>query len=142
MTFETKINELSALYLADTRAPDISGFVDRLFHVAADTGSLACVSDGQTRLRFFVCPTSAPSVSLAPSAVALQAACVVEHKAAQAILRMICARLGVICKERSQTDISLYGDRAVIEYPVPDHSLWSVSFTNTPDRQEFQLEAL
>lgn len=142
MTFETTIQELSATHLADARAPDIPGFVDQLFHVAADTGSLACVFDGQTRLRFFVRPRPAHMVGLAPSPVALQAACVVEHEAAQSILRMICARLGVICKERSQTDISFYGDRVAIEYPIPYRRQWSVSFTNTPERQEFLLEAL
>ena len=41
MSFETKIKELSDRHFADFRAPDITGFVDQLFHVAAETGTVA-----------------------------------------------------------------------------------------------------
>ncbi len=142
MNFETKIKDLSDAYLADVRAPEITGFVDQLFHVAAESGSLACILDGENRLRFFVRPAPGSMMGLAPRPASLQAACVVEHAAARTLLRMMCARLGVICKERAPTDISLYGDKAVIEYSIPYRRHWSVSFTNTPNRQEFLLEAL
>ena len=141
MTFETKIKELSDLYLANARAPDITGFVDQLFHVAADTGAVACVYDGEKRLRFCVRPTRIRMMAL-PTPAQLQVACIVEHEAARSVLRMICARLGVICKERTATDISPYGDKAVMEYDVADHPRWKISFTNTPERQEFLIEAL
>jgi len=55
---------------------------------------------------------------------------------------MICARLGVICKERTAMDISPYGDKAVMDYAVEDQKRWSISFTNTPARQEFLIEAV
>ncbi len=142
MIFETKIKELSDLYLADARAPDITGFVDQLFRVAAASGTVACVFDGDKKLRFFARPSRIPVKALAPSPAQLQATCIVEHVVARTILRMICARLGVICKERTATEISPYGDKAVMEYDVQDHRRWSVTFTNTPERQEFLIEAL
>ena len=94
MTFATKIRELSNRHLADIRAPDIVGFVDQLFRVAAG-----------------------------------------------AVLRMICARLGVVCKERTATNISPYGDQIDMEYTVANHHHWHVAFTNTAERQEFLIEA-
>ncbi len=138
MIFETNIKELNDRYLADTRRPDIVGFVDQLFRVAAETGTVACVFNEDKRLRFFVRPTEARLLGPAQS----PPTCIVEHEAARGVLRMICARLGVICKERTATDISLYGDKAVIDYAIEDQKTWSVSFTNTPDRQEFLIEAL
>src|SRR5579883_3328735 len=60
----------------------------------------------------------------------------------RSILRMICARLGVICKEHTTTDISPYGAKAVLNYDVQDQKRWSISFTNTPERQEFLIEAV
>lgn len=142
MLFETKIRELSALYLADARAPDITGFVDQLFQVAAETGTVACDFNGDKKLRFFVRPTETHLKGLAPRPAQTPPTCFVEHEAARSVLRMICARLGVICKERTALDISLYGDKAVLDYEVPDQKRWSVSFTNTPDRQEFLIEAM
>jgi hypothetical protein len=129
MRFETKIKKLSAAYLADARAPDITGFVDQLFHVAGERGALACVFDGEPRLLF-----SAPQP--------MHATYIVEHELARTILRMICARLGVLCKERTGTDISPYGAKAVIVDDVQDRKRWKVTFTNTPQRQEFLIEAL
>ena len=142
VTFETKIKELSNLYLADARAPDITGFVDQLFHVAADAGAVAGVFDGETRLRFFARQAPTGVRALAPTPAQSQAPCIVEHVAARALLRMICARLGVVCKERTATDISPYGDKAEIEYDVQERRRWNVSFTNTAESQRFLIEAL
>lgn len=142
MIFDSKIKELSDRYLADSRAPDITSFVDQLFHVAAEIGGVACVFDGETRLRFFARQAQTSARALAPTPAQSQAPCIVEHAAARAVLRMICARLGVVCKERTATDISPYGDQAEIAYGVQDHRRWSVSFTNTADRQGFLIEAL
>jgi hypothetical protein len=141
MIFETKIKELSDRYFADARAPDIAGFVDQLFHVAAETGAVACAFDGDQRLRFFVRPTPMRAIGQVAS-LQSQKACVVEHEAARSVLRMICARLGVICGESTDADISPYGDKAVMEYDVKDHKHWSISFTNTSERQEFVIEAV
>jgi hypothetical protein len=142
MSFEAAIKELSDRYLADARAPDITGFVDQLFHVAAETGTVACEFNGDKRLRFFVRPTQNRVTGLAPRPAQAQPTCIVEHDAARTVLRMICARLGVLCKERTATDVSPYGDKAVMDYDVEDQKRWSISFTNTSDRQEFFIEAL
>ena len=142
MIFEAKIKELSDRCLANARAPDITGFVDQLFHVAAETGAVACVFHGDKRLRFFVRSTQTPVIGLTPGPAQSQPTCIVEHAAARSLLRMICARLGVLCKERTATDISLYGAKAVMDYDVRDQKRWSISFTNTPDRQEFLIEAV
>jgi hypothetical protein len=140
--FQTRIKELSDLYLLDARAPDITGFVEQLFSVAAETGSLACVLDGDRSLRFFVHSPQGHTTAPAPASSSMQAACFVEHGTARTILRMICARLGVLCKERAATDVSPYGDKAVLDYGVGDHRRWIVSFCNTPPRQEFSIEAV
>jgi hypothetical protein len=142
MSFETRIKELSDRYLADVRAPDIAGFVDQLFYVAAETGTVACVFNGDKKLKFFVRPTQTRVMGLATRPAQAPPTCVVEHEAARSVLRMMCARLGVICKERTATDISPYGDKAELEYEIQDQKHWSISFTNTPDRQEFLIEAL
>jgi hypothetical protein len=167
MSFETRIKELSDRFFADTRAPDITGFVDQLFHVAAETGTVACVFQGDKKLRFFVRPRqirtrgAAPGAAQAPSTFILEwmqqkqqmaqggpgpaqapPTFILEHEAARSVLRMICARLAVICNERTATDISPYGDKADLDYDVQDHKHWSISFTNTPDRQEFLIEAV
>lgn len=142
MSFEIKIKELSDCYLADVRAPDITGFVDQLFSVAAETGTVACVFDGGKRLQFFVRPTETRAMGVAPRPDQAPTTCIVEHEAARRVLRMICARLGVICKERTTTDISPYGDKAVLDFDVQDQKRWSISFTNTPERQEFLIEAV
>ena len=136
MNFESKINELSDHYLANARAPDITGFVDQLFHVAAKTGAVACVFNGDNRLRFSAYSTQSRMMDPAPGTM-----CIVEHEAARSVLRMICARLGVICKDCTAAGISPYGDKAVLDYDVNDQKRWSVSFTNTPERQEFLIEA-
>jgi len=142
MIFATKIRELSDNYLANARAPDIPGFVDQLFQVAAETGTVAGVFEGDQRLRFFVRPTPARVRGRAPTPVPAQPTCIVEHPAARSVLRMICARLGVLCKERTATDLSPYGDKVVMEYDIQDPGRWSISYTNTPERQEFFIEAL
>ncbi|HZV06732.1 MAG TPA: hypothetical protein VE999_16745 [Gemmataceae bacterium] len=142
MSFEIKIKGLSDRYLADVRSPDITGFVDQLFSVAAETGTVACVFDGGKRLQFFVRPTETRVMGAASRPAQTPTTCIVEREAARSILRMICARLGVICKEHTTTDISPYGAKAVLNYDVQDQKRWSISFTNTPERQEFLIEAV
>jgi hypothetical protein len=142
MTFETAIKALSDRYLADPRAPDVTGFVEQLFRVAAETGAVAGVFDGGKRLRFFVRPTQARVRGPAPEPAEAQPTCVVEREAARTVLRMICARLGVIRKGRAAADVSPYGAEAVMDYDVQARKRWGISFTNTPDRQEFLIEAL
>jgi hypothetical protein len=141
MSFEAQIRELADGYLADPRAPDITGFVDRLFHLAADRGAIGGAILGEKQMEFFV-PSwigTGPPVSTATRS---RTACVIEHDVARPTLRMICARLASICKKQAATAISPYGDKALIDYHVDDHARWSISFTNTTDRQEFLIEAL
>ena len=137
-----EIQELSGRHLADTRAPDIVGFVDGLFRVAAATGNLSCALAGSKSLRFFVRVPQASRLGLAPVTAQTQTACTVEHEAARIVLRMICARLSVLCRERSSVDVSPYGDKAEIGHELQEDARWAVSYTNTPDRQEFTIEAM
>lgn len=139
VSFEKEITKLVAGYLADPRRPNVTGFVDELFRVASEHGALGCAFAGHRRLRFFVQHLPAPAMSRAQEPCAAE--CIVELAAARSILRMMCARLAVLCKERLTADISLYGDSAVLEYPDTDRRRWSVGFINTPDRQEFVLES-
>jgi hypothetical protein len=110
--------------------------------MAAETGTVACAFDGDARLRFFVRQAPTPGRALVSTPAQSPAPSIVEHTAARAVLRMMCARLGVICQERTATEISLYGDKAEIEYDIQDHRRWSVSFTNTAQSQGFLIEAL
>lgn len=142
MNFATRIKGLAEVYLADVRTPNIAAFVEQLFSVAAETGGLACALSGEKAIQFSLQQGPNPAKGQAPSQVRLQTDCHVEHAAARAVLRMLCARLGMICKEQTGRDVSLYGDQMVIDYEVQGHNLWSVSFTNTTDRQDFVIQAL
>lgn len=141
MNFETRIKKLSDRYLANVRAPDIAGFVDQFFVVAGETGTVGCVVSESKSLQFSVTEAQVRVMGLAHASSQALPTCLVEHEAAQRVLRMICARLGAICKERTASDISPYGDKAELDYEIQDHNHWIISFTNTPDRQEFLIEA-
>jgi hypothetical protein len=142
MIFETKIRELSDQYLADAHVPDITGFVDQLFHLAAETGAVACELDGENRMRFSLRRAPTPSSAMLPVSTPSKPICNVEHVAARAVLRMMCARLAVVLNERSAREISAYGDQAEVDYDIRGHRHWSISFSNTPERQRFQIEAM
>jgi hypothetical protein len=136
VNFEKKMRELVHAYLADPRQPNIIGFVDELFRVASEHGSVGGAFAGDGKLRFYLQCDRGSEICQDP------AACVVKLAAARSILRMICARLAALCQELLKSAVSVYGDRTVIQYPSTDTKRWNVSFCNTPERQEFSLEPL
>ena len=111
--------------ISKTLTFDIPGFVDALFPIASRLGTLQCSCLHEKCLRFCDQDT---------------VLCDVMTARARDKLRMICARLGVVCRERTGADLSLYGDHAEFVDPL---SLikWKVEFENTMHRQEFRLSA-
>ncbi len=140
MTSETTIKDLTARYLGNLRSPDIMSFVEQLFQIAAENGSIAGGVHSEKELQFSF-PTPSSQVQATQTTEALET-CLVEHELARTILRMICARLGVLCKEYSGSEFLPYGNQAILDYPIYNHTRWNLSFTNTPETQEFLIEAL
>ena len=128
MTFPARIQDLADRYLSEIRSPNIVGFVDELFAVLVDAESVTCHLNGESKLCFST-RSESPTESTARISV------IVEHPAARSILRMMCARLGVV----SQGD-SLYTPYAG-SGPTPNRR-WHVAFTNTPLNPGFCIEPL
>jgi hypothetical protein len=142
MNFSENIKQLLETHFADARRPDITGLVDDLFDVAAESGSVACVLDDGDRLHFFLSPPPTQMHALVPSVSQMQSAYVMRSNVARTYIRMICARLAVICKDRGGTDVSPYGDQAVIGDSSGSRKRWHVSFTNAPERQSFLIKSV
>ena len=68
--------------------------------------------------------------------------CEVRLPIAKAVLRMMCARLCVVCNELGKCDANLYGDSAKFPYenPAGGKVRLSIVFINTPSEQAFTLE--
>lgn len=133
-SFDTAIRGLVSRHLADHRKVDVVGFVDQLFHLAGSKGSIGCQAISDLELRFVLERPQEPA----------QTACVVEMPAARSLLRMMCARLGVLCQEGTGRDISLYGDSGVFEkrFELNEPARWNVSYANTPGCQRFLIECV
>ena len=122
-----RIRELVEAKLAGHRI-DAVGFVDQLFVLAAQVGEVKCALAREGCLRFQV-----------PD----EASCDVEVDAAKGKLRMMCARLGVLCNEQSGREVSPYGGEAAFAYELPPGTplTWNVRFKNAPAEQEFLIAA-
>lgn len=135
------------------RKVDVVEFVDELLTATRDAGEIRCTlaRDGVLRIE-----------------VGTQESAEVELDGAKTKLRMLCARLGVLCKESGELAGSLYGGEGRIREmetvgslreaarnssPHPDwHSrsvspsagrgCWTVCFMNTPSEQRFALRAI
>jgi hypothetical protein len=142
MTFDAEIKSLCERFLGNVRQPDVTGLVDSLFHAASQRGGIAGTLEGDSALRFSVCRAPALVSVLLRQPAPARSECTVEHPAARAILRMICARLAVVCKERSLADVSPYELAAEFDYPIADPGRWSISVVNTPACHRFQIEPL
>jgi hypothetical protein len=142
MNPELEIKVLCHRHLTQTLVPGIVGLVEGLFRVATATGNLSCTLDENKSLHFFVRESKPAPLSWALNATQSQSLCTVEHEAARIILRMICARLGVLCKDLGSAEVSPYGGQSEIAYELHGRTRWSIAFTNVPDRQEFAIEAL
>jgi hypothetical protein len=150
MSTSCQIGDLVRNKLAG-RKIDPLGFVDELLEIADQVGEIHCTLAGDHGLRFWI-PSQAPPFD-------------VQLDAALGKLRMLCARLGVLCHESGDQEVSLYGGEGIIrkEVPVelPDHlgsssgpgllaqstslaappisKQWRVRFKNTPGEQEFTI---
>src|SRR5437588_11724407 len=82
-------------------------FVDEMLLLASDVGQIKCEQVNDRRLRFQI-----------PD----QPACEVELERAKAKLRMLCARLGVLCNESGQ-DVSLYGGEGTLRKACQDRTI-------------------
>jgi len=100
MTAQSCLQELTRELLLG-RKPQCVGFVDGLLRLAQEVGEIQCTSSAGDRLRFLI-GTRPPAFE-------------VELDAAVSKLRMMCARLSVLCNESGGQDVSLYGGEGVIE---------------------------
>jgi hypothetical protein len=130
------------------RKIDGLGFVDNLLEVAEQVGDIHCTLAEDRGLRFGI-PSQPPFD--------------VQLDAPLGKLRMLCARLGVLCHESGDLDVSLCGGEGIIKKDVspkqrasvigssaqaislaspPTLKVWKVRFKNTPSEQEFIIHAV
>jgi len=118
----SRIQELGQAKLAG-RKIDPVGFIEKLLEVARDAGEIRCGLASERTLRFELGGER----------------CEVELDAAQAKLRMLCARLSVLCNEAKGSAVSPYGGAGTVTSPAAPLDQWTVRFTNTPGVQEFTM---
>jgi hypothetical protein len=123
-----RIRELAESNLAVDRRFDSVGFIDEILDLVADVGEIKCTLAGDEKLRF--------QVGDGP-------ACEVPLGRARSKLRMLCARLGVVCQEHNGGPVNLYGDEATLELrsPTRDGGKRHVRFKNTMHQHEFTITA-
>jgi hypothetical protein len=151
MSAQTRLENLVRSKLAGNKI-DAVGFTDDLLEMTADVGEITCTQLCNQRLRFLI-PSQPPPFE-------------VELDRAVGKLRMLCARLSVLCNESGGQDVSPYGGEGVIiktrsaelasasvrgtlpsspnEIPLGhgDSPLsWQVRFKNTMSEQEFTIQA-
>jgi hypothetical protein len=129
MSPESRLRELVQATLTDNHRVEGVRFIDELFPLVSEIGGIQCRLSGEQGLRFQL-PGQAPWD--------------VELGRARSKLRMLCARLGVVCQDHNGRDINLYGDEATLEFPTtsPKPSKMHVRFKNTTDAQEFTITAV
>jgi hypothetical protein len=143
MRLKTTIAELVDAHLADQRKLDIVGFVDQLLTVASENGAVRGTCCGDQAVQFTVRdPSRAVAIGVCDNHGELEVVYTLRSPFARGTLRMMCARLGVLCQESTGREINLYGDQGVIEQGDVPRRRWKVSFTNTPAQQEFLIERL
>lgn len=102
MTTQDQIEELARSKLLG-RSIDPVGVVDELLTLTHRVGEIQCTFEGNEALRF-----SLPDQHLVFD---------VRVDGARGKLRMMCARLGVLCKECGGQDVSIYGGEGIIQKP-------------------------
>jgi len=132
MNAEHRIRELVNANLQEDRNVDGVRFIDGLFELASDLGEIRCTLAGERGLRFETLDRPAFEV---------------EVNRAKAKLRMLCARLSVLCQE-SGSQCSPFGGEGCVSQKsgspesgavaVSQH-VWNVRFKNTPSDQEFVI---
>src|SRR5947209_1149064 len=83
------------------RKIDPVGFMDELLELSEQAGEIQCKLAGEQGLQFVVA-NQPPAFE-------------VELDAPRGKLRMLCARLGVLCHESGDQDVSLYGGEGTIK---------------------------
>ena len=129
MNAESRLRQLVLARLADDHNADGVGFIDELLAVAAEVGEIRCTLAGDRSLRFETEGHPAWEVSLGR---------------AKTKLRMLCARLGVLCTESGSLQGTLYGGEGFI--PGTPNTLgimhpnqWKVRFMNTTSEQSLAI---
>jgi hypothetical protein len=144
-----KIRDLVTAHLSNNPNVDGVQFIDHLLSLTFEVGEIECRLAGDDNLRF--CVLDRP-------------VCEVVLNRAKAKLRLLCARLGVLCRESGAPNVSLFGGEGIIrrELAMEDPSLpsgpdvvrtgatslaspsisgeWKVRFKNTPSEQEFTIQ--
>ncbi len=100
MNAERQTRELVQANLIDNHQVAIVRFVDQLFPVVAEAGAVRCWQPSEGKLCF---------------QIGDQPAWEVELGRAHSKLRMLRARLAVICREKTGLDLNFYGDDAFVE---------------------------
>jgi hypothetical protein len=151
MNLDDTIRELVETHLAVNHKVEGVEFIDHLLVVASQVPEIKCTLAGDRKLRF---------------ETQHQLLCEVQLDRAKTKLRMLCARLGVLCHEAGDKDVSLYGGQGTITKEVPmeftqnngslsepsarvttgtslaptlNSKAWRVRFKNTPSEQEFTI---
>lgn len=129
MTVQTQIESLIGGKLAGNEI-NPAGVIDELLALAGREGEIHCTCVNNQALRFTV--LNPPVVFEVPLA------------RAQGILRMMCARLGVLCEERGSLEGTLYGGEGAIPIPLDAVAnraakYWRVRFMNTPGEHFFMI---
>jgi hypothetical protein len=108
------------------RKIDVVGVVDDLLGIVAEAGEIHCFLSSEQTLRFEMHDDI----------------CEIDLDSCRGKLRMLCARLSVLCNETAITTVSPYGGEGVIRLPSHngvEPSRCTVRFKNTPDEQEFTI---
>src|SRR5438034_9418653 len=91
---EQLVRQLVEASMADNHRADGVRFIDELLALASDVGEITCTFASEHALRFQT-----------PNEPAWE----IELGRARSKLRMLCARLAVLCNESGGPDVSLYG---------------------------------
>jgi hypothetical protein len=129
MNAESRIRQLVVARLADDHNADGVGFIDELLAVAAEVGEIRCTLAGDRGLRFEAEGHPAWEVPLGR---------------AKAKLRMLCARLGVLCTESGSLQGTLYGGEGLIPgtpstLGIMRPNQWQVRVRNTASEQSLAI---
>jgi len=118
MTAKGRILELVRLHLEGDHHADVVRFINELLAATAEFGETRCSLADKGTLRFE--SAAGPSFEVCLSR-------------AKSKLRMLCARLGVLCTESGTLEGTLYGGKGTIA------DQWQISFMNTPGEQSFTI---
>jgi hypothetical protein len=128
MSPTSRIREIAEAKLMG-RQIDVGAFVDGLLAIAVEAGTIRCLLASDQSLRFELGDNNT---------------CEVGVDSCRGKLRMMCARLGVLCNKAGGNAVSLYGGEGVIQAPASngrEPHQWAVRFMNTPAEHEFTIVA-